>query len=260
MQYQSLTVTLAAGTLSLHINQWGTGNEACILLHGFGEGAYNWDNFAPSIAKLFRTLAVDLRGHGDSWWHPKAEYDVEGHVADVVEVIDALRVERFVLVGHSLGGEIAIRIAAARPKSVIGLVIVDFGPELNPEGSDRVLADFNDSVRTWDSLSEYEVWLQKRRPLISPAMISDLSAGALRTRPNGGYLLKCDPALGTAKTREKNTAMLWKIIASIASPVLVLRGIGSAALHDDVAKRMERFVTERSLTDYCGSRTRCDGG
>ena len=247
MQYQSLTVTLAAGTLSLHINQWGTGNEACILLHGFGEGAYIWDNFAPSIAKLFRTLAVDLRGHGDSWWHPKAEYDVEGHVADVVEVIDALRVDRFVLVGHSLGGEIAIRIAAARPKSVIGLVIVDFGPELNPHGSDRVLADFNDSVRTWDSLSEYEVWLQKRRPLISPAMISDLSAGALRTRPNGGYLLKCDPALGTAKTREKNTAMLWKIIASIASPVLVLRGIGSAVLHADVAERMEKMLPNGCL-------------
>jgi pimeloyl-ACP methyl ester carboxylesterase len=253
MQYQSLTVTLAAGTLSLHINQWGTGNEACILLHGFGEGAYVWDKFAPSIAKLFRMLAVDLRGHGDSWWHPTGEYDVEGHVADVVEVIDALRVERFVLVGHSLGGEIAIRIAAARQKSVIGLVIVDFGPELNPEGSDRVLTDFNDSVRTWDSLSEYEVWLQQRRPLISTAMISDLSAGALRAHPNGGYLLKCDPALGTAKIREKNTAMLWKIIASIASPVLVLRGIGSAVLHDDVAKRMERLLPNGRLRTIAGA-------
>ncbi len=253
MQYQSLIVTLALSTVSVHINQWGAGNEACILLHGFGEGAYIWNNFAPGIAKLFRTLAVDLRGHGDSSRHPKGEYDVEGHVADVVEVIKAFRVERVVLVGHSLGGEIAIRIAAARPESVIGLVIVDFAPDLNPEGAGRVLTDFNDSVRTWDSLSEYGVWLQERRPLVSPAMISDLSAGALRAHPNGGYRLKCDPALGTTKVREKNAAMLWKRIASISSPVLVLRGIGSAVLAGDVAERMEKVLPNGRLLTIPGA-------
>ena len=247
MHYQSLSVTLAVNRVSLHIKQWGVGNEACILLHGFGEGAYIWDSFAPSIAKLFRTLAVDLRGHGDSSWHPQGEYDVEGHVADVVGVIDALRVERFVLVGHSLGGEIAIRIAAARPESVIGLVIVDFGPEHDPEGAARVLTDFNDSVRTWDSLSEYGVWLQQRRPLVSPALISELSAGALRVHSSGGYRLKCDPALGTTKTREKNAAMLWKMIASISLRVLVLRGIGSAVLPRDVAERMEKVLPNGRL-------------
>ena len=149
MQYQSLTLALAGSSLSLHVKQWSTGTEACILIHGFGEGGYIWDNFAPSIAKLFQTLAVDLRGHGDSSWHPRGEYDVEGHVADVIQVIDALRIKRFVLIGHSLGGEIALRIAAVRPESVRGLVIVDFGPDLNPEVTDRVVTDFNDSIRTW---------------------------------------------------------------------------------------------------------------
>jgi pimeloyl-ACP methyl ester carboxylesterase len=247
MHYQSLTVTSAVSTVSLHINQWGAGNEACILLHGFGEGAYIWNNFAPKIAELFRTLAVNLRGHGESSWHPKGEYDIESHVADVVEVIDTLRVKRLVFVGHSLGGEIAVRIAAARPERVIGLVIVDFGPDLNPEGAGRVLTDFNESVRTWNSLSEYEVWLQKRRPLVSPAIISDLSAGALRAHPDGGYRIKCDPALGTAKTRQKDSATLWKMIVSISSPVFVLRGIGSAVLLRDVAERMERVLPNGRL-------------
>jgi pimeloyl-ACP methyl ester carboxylesterase len=247
MQYQSLTLKLPGSSVSLRIKQWSTGNEACILIHGFGEGAYIWDNFAPSIAKLFRTLAVDLRGHGDSSWDPRGEYDVEGYVADVIQAIDALGIEHFVLVGHSLGGEIALRIAAARPESVIGLVIVDFGPDLNPEGTDRVLTDFNDSIRRWDSLSEYGAWLQDRRPLVSPAIIKDLSLGALRAHPDGGYRLKCDPALGTAKIREKSAAMLWKMIAEISLPVLVLRGIASAVLPRDVAEKMEKALSNGRL-------------
>ena len=247
MQYQSSTLTLAGNSVSLHIRQWSDGNEACILIHGFGEGAYIWDDLAPSIARSFRTLAVDLRGHGDSSWDPKGEYSVEGHVADLIEVIDALQIERLALVGHSLGGNIAIRIAAARPESVIGLAIVDFGPDLNPEGADRVFTDFNDSLRTWDSFSEYEAWLQVRRPLASPTIINTMSAAALQPHPSGGYRLKCDPALGTAKLRENNSALLWNIIASLSSPVMILRGIGSAVLACDVAQKMAQVLPNGHL-------------
>jgi len=247
MQYQSSTLTLALNSVSLHIKQWSAGNEACILIHGFGEGAYIWDNLTPSIAKLFRTLAVDLRGHGNSSWDAKGKYSVEDHVADLIEVIDRLRLERFALVGHSLGGNIAMRIAAARPESVIGLVIVDFGPNLNPEGRDRVLSDFNDSLRTWDSLSQYAEWLQVRRPLVSPTMTNNLSAGALQAYPNGGYRVKCDPALGNAKMREHDSAFLWNIIASLSSPVLILRGIGSAVLTCEVAQKMAQMLPDGHL-------------
>jgi pimeloyl-ACP methyl ester carboxylesterase len=247
MQYHSSTLTLARNSVSLHIRQWSTGNEACILIHGFGEGAYIWTDIAPSIAKSFRTLAVDLRGHGDSSWDAKGEYSVDDHVADLIEVTDLLRIQRFALVGHSLGGNIAMQIAAARPESVIGLVIVDFGPDLNPEGTDRVLTDFNDSLRTWDSLSEYAEWLQVRRPLVSPTITNNLSAGALQAHPNGGYRVKCDPALGNAKMREHDSAFLWNIIASLSSPVLILRGIGSAVLNCKVAQKMAQMLPDGHL-------------
>ena len=247
MQYRSSALTLAGNSLSLHIRQWSNGNEACILLHGFGEGAYIWNDLAPSIASSFRTLAVDLRGHGDSSWDPKGGYSVEGHVADLIEVIDALQIGRLALVGHSLGGNIAIRIAAARPESVIGLAIVDFGPDLNPEGSERVLADFNDSLRTWDSFSEYGAWLQLRRPLVSPTIVNNISAAALQPHPTGGYRLKCDPALGTAELRKTDSALLWNIIASLSVPVMIFRGIGSAVLTCDVAQKMAQVLPNGHL-------------
>jgi pimeloyl-ACP methyl ester carboxylesterase len=140
-----------------------------------------------------------------------------------------------------LAGTLPSGLQRRAPRALLGLAIVDFGPDLNPEGTDRVLTDFNDSLRTWDSFSEYEAWLQARRPLVSPT-INNMSAAALQPHPSGGYRLKCDPALGTAKLRENNSALLWNIIASLSSPVLILRGIGSAVLTCDVAQKMAQVL------------------
>jgi pimeloyl-ACP methyl ester carboxylesterase len=241
MQGRDLTVTSAADGVRLRVREWGAGCDACVLIHGFGEGGYVWNRFAPSIARLFRTLAVDLRGHGESSWDPTGRYCVERHVADVLDVIEVLRLKRFVMIGHSLGGDIAIRITAARPRTVIGLVVVDFGPDPIPEGSARVRSDFNESMRTWDSLAEYVSWLQERRPLIDLGMIHDLASGALRATSDGGFRPKCDPALGKEDTFEDRTET-WRLLEGILSPVLVVRGIGSAVLSDNIARQMSKVL------------------
>jgi pimeloyl-ACP methyl ester carboxylesterase len=250
MQHSELTCRARDGEL-LNAKQWGAGSDACILIHGFGDGAYVWDRFSPSIAKLFRTLSVDLRGHGDSSWDPTGRYDADGHVDDVLDLIDALEIRRFVLVGHSLGADVAIRIASMRPSSVIGAVIVDFGPELNQEGAERVRDDFNDGIRTWGTVGEYASWLQARRPLADPAMIEELARGALRAEPDFGFRLKCDPALGNAYQAPQQAEELWEMLKRISSPVLVIRGIGSAVLPREVSDRMERVLengTSRTIS------------
>src|SRR5262245_51094565 len=241
MQAREFTVTSAANGARLHIREWGTGSDVCILIHGFGEGAYVWNRFAPSIARLFRTLAVDLRGHGESSWNPKGRYPVECHVADMLDLIEALRVKRLVMVGHSLGGHIAIRTAAARPRIIVGLVLVDSGPDPIPEGSVRVRSDFNESMRTWSSVQEYASWLQERRPLLDLSMVRDLAAGALRVTPEGDFRSKCDPAMGKEGSAE-DQAEIWRLLERISSPVLVVRGIGSAVLSADIARRMSKVL------------------
>src|SRR6185437_17075949 len=69
------------------------------------------------------TLAVDLRGHGDSTWDPP--WDVATHIADLLETLDAEGVERAVAAGHSFGGLLAMRLAAAAPERVLGLALLD---------------------------------------------------------------------------------------------------------------------------------------
>jgi pimeloyl-ACP methyl ester carboxylesterase len=246
MQGRELTIDSGTEGVSLHVREWGVGSDACLLIHGFGEGAYVWDRFVPSIAQFFRTLTIDLRGHGESSWDPTRDYSIESHVADVARVVDELRIGRVVLIGHSLGGEIAIRIAASRLNNVVGMVVLEFGPEHVSEGAARVRSDFNDSLRTWSSVSQYVSWLRGLRPLPDMDTIEYFASRALRADPGGGFRPKCDPALASADKHE-DRAKLWGLLERISCPVLIIRGIASAVLSADVAVRMKSVLLDSSL-------------
>src|SRR5512145_3394795 len=103
MQPRSRRVPGAQG-LDLHLLEWSEAGVALLCLHGFGNEAHIWDDFAPAVAPYYHTLALDHRGHGDSAWDPGRRYDHDTMVEDVERVLDALGIERLVLVGHSLGG------------------------------------------------------------------------------------------------------------------------------------------------------------
>jgi esterase len=76
-----------------------------VLLHQLGRDAHDWDTVSAALADRFRVLALDLRGHGES---PRAPpFTFEQMRDDVVRFADALRLERFSLVGHSMGGTVA---------------------------------------------------------------------------------------------------------------------------------------------------------
>jgi 3-oxoadipate enol-lactonase len=102
-----------------------------VLLHGLGESAASWDPVLDALAKSFRVYAVDLRGHGDSDW-PGA-YSFELMTADVVGLLDELRLGSVALVGHSMGGAVAYRVAVSRPDLVGRLVVEDAPPALRRE-------------------------------------------------------------------------------------------------------------------------------
>lgn len=233
--------------LALHAREWGDGPFACILIHGFGDGGHIWHEFAPSLASLYRTVAVDLRGHGESGWDAAGRYQVEEHVADVLQMIDALGIVRFVLIGHSAGAEVAIRISALRRANVVAAVLVDFGPTPNRQGMAQASANFTASLRSYGSVSEYAECLQLQRPLVAPAVLRQLAADALRPQANGRYRLKCDPAVANVGEGGPDSAALWNMLKSIACPVLVIRGAASAVLSGETAEQMTRTLRDGSL-------------
>lgn len=255
MEPVSIRVPGAHG-LSLHALEWSRAGVPLVLLHGFGNEAHVWDDLAPAVAPYYRTLALDLRGHGDSDRDPEARYDYDFHVADLEAATAALGIDRLVLVGHSLGGRIAMRFAGRHLERMAGLVIVDSAPELDPRGTVRIRLDLQRESSgagpgggaSFASEAEYRELLARSYPGASRAQLQHLARHGLRARPDGRFEPKLDPAwfrgrtdAGEAAMRERETRLtreLWEALARVPCPALVVRGAASDVVSADVADRM----------------------
>jgi pimeloyl-ACP methyl ester carboxylesterase len=227
---------------ALHFRDSGQGDVACLFVHGLGEGGFVWHDSAAEIAPLARVVAIDLRGHGDSEWEEEGRYDIASYVSDVSAVIGLLQPRRFILIGHSLGGEVALTVAVDHRESLAALILVDFSPQPDPGSANQVHIDLDAETRSYGSPAEYRSWLSERRPLMHPAMLDRHVSCALRQTPDGAFKLKRDPRVGKRRRAlasvESRSRMLWQSLAAISCPALVIRGAASAVLSQRVADRM----------------------
>ena len=132
--------------IELHALEWSREGVPLLLLHGFGNEAHIWDDFAPVVAPHYRTAGLDHRGHGDSGWDADGRYDLETLVCDVEAATAALDIGRLVVIGHSLGGRVAALFAARNIDRMAGLVIVDIGPDIDVRGAMRIQMDVEANV------------------------------------------------------------------------------------------------------------------
>ena len=242
--------------IELQVFSWSDTGVPLVMLHGFGNDAHVWDDFAPAVAPYYRTLAFDLRGHGDSSRDPELRYDHESMASDVITVTEALSLGRFVLVGHSMGGRVAMRVAGKHPERLAGLVIVDAGPELDARGVSRIRLDaVSEKPASFASASEYEAFLSRAYPLASPHVLARMAHFGLRRDADGRLRPKTDPAFFRALEHESSedaarraaeeTAALWEALARTPCPTLVVRGAASDVLSPEVADRMAEAVLPR---------------
>jgi pimeloyl-ACP methyl ester carboxylesterase len=123
-------VTLTPSELSLHGNRisYRTGGHgpALLLLHGITNSSETWERVAPRLAERFTVIAPDLLGHGNSAT-PRGDYSLGAHASCARDVLTALGIERATVVGHSLGGGIAMQFAYQFPERCERLVLVASG-------------------------------------------------------------------------------------------------------------------------------------
>ena len=112
--------------LRFHYRDWDGAGTPMILLHGLASQSHIFDLVAPRLAKNFRVLALDQRGHGRSD-KPDSGYDWATLAIDLDAILKALRIDRAVLAGHSWGGNVAVQYAADQPDHVSGLILIDGG-------------------------------------------------------------------------------------------------------------------------------------
>jgi len=123
--------------MQLHFKQLGHG-EPLVLLHGlFGSGD-NWFGVAPKLAEKFHIFAPDLRNHGHSPHHAEMDYPLMA--ADMEEFFVARKIESACIIGHSMGGKVAMQFALDFPARVKKLVVVDMAPRAYARAHDQIFA------------------------------------------------------------------------------------------------------------------------
>src|SRR6059058_6115880 len=112
----------------------GDGEEVVVLIHGITGSADTWAEVIPALAEEFTVLAPDLLGHGHSA-KPRGDYSLGAYASGVRDLVAALGHDRATVVGHSLGGGIAMQLAYQFPERTNRLVLVSsggLGRELHP--------------------------------------------------------------------------------------------------------------------------------
>lgn len=123
----------------------GKGEPAIVFVHCWCCDKGYWKDQIPYFEKKHTVVAVDLAGHGDSGLG-RADWTVESFAADVVSVVEALKLTKVILVGHSMGGPVSLEAARLIPDRVIGVIGVDtfqdFGETFTEEQQKQWLAGF----------------------------------------------------------------------------------------------------------------------
>jgi pimeloyl-ACP methyl ester carboxylesterase len=113
--------------VEIHIEDHGAGVPALIFLHYWGGSSRTWQHTISALDGTYRTVAIDQRGWGQSDKHASG-YSLSDLAGDAQSVIAALHLDRYILVGHSMGGKVAQLMASRRPQGLAGLVLVAPSP------------------------------------------------------------------------------------------------------------------------------------
>jgi pimeloyl-ACP methyl ester carboxylesterase len=132
-------------------------SRAVLCLHGLTRNSRDFEDLAPHLAMRHQVLVPDLRGRGRSAHDPNIQnYNAQVYLADVLMLLDTIKATQVGVIGTSLGGMLAMMLAATRRDRVAGIVLNDVGPEIDPAGIKRIkqYAGRLPPVRSWGEALE----------------------------------------------------------------------------------------------------------
>ena len=230
--------------LSIAASSWGSESDPLvILMHGGGQTRHAWGNTGEVLGLSgFHVLAIDLRGHGDSDWHPDGDYSIDAYKSDLVSILNQLG-KSASIVGASLGGMVAFSLAGDLDNGelVNALVMVDIGLYPNEKGSDQIINFMQSGNKGFASLEEASEAISGYLPHRKKPKDNNGLEKNLRLKEDGRYYWHWDPKFIKGRTIKKEIdqkAINKKVAKNINVPTLLIRGA------------LSNVVTQEEVNDF----------
>ena len=247
---QPTDVMVTCNGMNFHYLDWGNeGAPVMMLLHGLRGHSHSWDDVAARFCDDFHVLALDQRGRGETDWAPRGDYSTNAFVADIEEFCYTLAIDRFTLVGHSMGGRNSMAFAGRNPDMLEKLVIVDIGPEIDPAGSARITREVVEVPEEFDSFEDAFQHVNAQNRFASEPVMRRRLTYQTKELPNGKIGWRYDPEI--REQRRNGTGApppdLWDPLSKVTCPTLIVRGSETDTLSLGVAERMVEVLADGKL-------------
>lgn len=218
------------GDIKIAADVWGSNNEELvILLHGGGQTRHAWGDTGKKLAEAgYHSVALDLRGHGDSEWHADGDYSIRAYKDDLVSIINEIG-KPARLVGASLGGMASLVLAGDEINSDLctALIMVDIGIYPDPVGSDRIVSFMLSGEKGFDSLEDAAKSISNYLPhRKKPKDLEGLKKN-LRLKSDGRYYWHWDPRFIRRRPGSRDRGyfdLQLKAAEKVTIPTLLIRG------------------------------------
>ena len=255
--------------LSLYYREYGSGDDVIICLPGLTRNSKDFDDLATHLAAEYRVLCLDLRGRGQSEHDPKwRHYHPGTYARDTWTLLDKLAVRKFIIIGTSLGGLLAMIMSAQQRARIKAIVMNDIGPEIDPVGYDRILGyvGIKPVINNWqDAAARCKLMSSKAIPDMPDEYWDKFARKIYRENKQGIPELDMDLSIGVAMRKGLKLAQIlttmrkigllkrikdvfidpWDSFRTINMPCLVIRGELSDILSENILDRM--FVVKPDL-------------
>jgi pimeloyl-ACP methyl ester carboxylesterase len=242
--------------------EWGDASNPAVLvcLHGLTRQGRDFDTLARAMLDRYRVVCVDVVGRGRSdWLRDPMGYVLPQYVGDIVTLLARLNARTVHMVGTSMGGLIAMGVAALDGSPASKLVLNDIGPRLDPVGLARI-GGYVGQARRWKTLDEAadalwaistgfgphtrEQWLT----LTEPQLKSEGSELVPRSDPDIAVPFKAvTPEMAAA-----GEAALWQAYDRVRCPTLLTRGAQSDLLAHATAQEMGTRGPRARVVEFAG--------
>lgn len=225
--------------VSIYFRDYGDANAAAtpvVCLAGLARNSHDFHSVAARLGRHRRVLCMDYRGRGRSAdARDHHSYRLETYVFDTLHLLAVTDVHRAVVIGTSLGGLVALGLAAARPAALAGVVLNDIGPEIDAAGLKRIADYVGASTRYADreqAVAALRDHFGAAFPGLSDERWRDFARGTFRQQSDGTLRPDYDPAIvRSLKAASAAPPDLWRQFTALRHiPTLAMRGAHSDIL------------------------------